>query len=116
MQLAGGPVSGKGTGMQQGFEHADHPVVVQLQAGHASVSDQRRFGQSRQLPGIDGTGQEVSLQCQAAFVGRRQLVAQQWQVLQSPPHAKVAGIVRAGLIAQDAIGLVVVTTRVLFGE
>src|SRR6266568_5396286 len=115
MQLTGCPVSGKGTGMQQCLEHADHPVVVQLQAGHASVSDHCWFGQYRQLASVDRTSQEVSLQCQGAVIGCRQLLAQEGQILQSAPNAKMTGIVRAGFVAQDAIS-VLITAGVELGE
>jgi hypothetical protein len=50
---------------------------MQLQAGDASLSDEAGLGQRCQPPAIDGAAQDFGLQRQSAFVGRRQLVAQQ---------------------------------------
>jgi catechol 2,3-dioxygenase-like lactoylglutathione lyase family enzyme len=87
--------------MEESFEQADHPVVVELEARHTSLADQRRFGQAREEAGVNGTRQEVSLQGEGTVIGGRQLLAQQGQVLQSAADAEVAGVVGAGFGARD---------------
>jgi hypothetical protein len=95
--------------MQQRLQQTNYPVVVELHTRDASLADHRRFGQARQLAGVDATGQEVGLRCQSALIGRCQLVAQQRHVVQSPPNAKVVDIVGAGFGAQDAVAILVTT-------
>ena len=57
VQVAGSPVSGEGGGMQQCLQDTDHPVIVQLQAVDAALSDNGRLGERRRLPGVDRTRQ-----------------------------------------------------------
>jgi hypothetical protein len=40
------------------------------------------------LAGVDRTGQQFGLKLEAAVIGRCQLRAEQWQVLQSMPDAE----------------------------
>src|SRR6266566_2514262 len=115
VQLTGRPVRGKGGGMQQRLQHTDQAVIVQLQARDSALPDHGRPGQRRQLAAIDGARQQLRLERQAALIGRRQLLAQEGQILQSAPNAKMTGIVRAGFVAQDAIS-VLITAGVELGE
>jgi hypothetical protein len=51
------PVSGKGTGMQQCFQQADHSVIVEFRAGYAALSDDGRLGQVGQDGRLGQVGQ-----------------------------------------------------------
>src|SRR3954447_16565936 len=115
VQLTGGPVVDETTGMQQRLEDTDHPVVMQLEARYAALSDQRWSRQCGELASIDCTGQQLSLEGEATLIGSGQFVAQQREVFQATPHAEVAGVIRTGFVAQDPIG-VLIAADVLLGE
>jgi hypothetical protein len=61
LQLARGPFANEATRIEQGLQQTDHPVVVQLQAGDAPQSNQRGFGELRQMASVDWTGQQLGL-------------------------------------------------------
>jgi hypothetical protein len=44
------------------LQQTDHPIVMQLQAGDAALSNQRGLGQCGKLACIDGTGQQLGAQ------------------------------------------------------
>jgi hypothetical protein len=56
MEFLSGPGGGKRTRVQQCLQKADDAILVEFQAGDASLSDSRWFGQRCQGPAIDRTG------------------------------------------------------------
>ena len=77
VQLTGGPVADEATGMQQRLEETNHPVVMQLEARYAALSDQRWSRQCGELASIDRTGQQLGLFGEAPLIGGGQPFAEQ---------------------------------------
>ena len=115
VQLTGGPVVDETARIQHCLQQPDHPIVMQLQAGDAALSDQCWLGQCGKLASIDGTGQQLGLLIKASVIDGSQLLVEQRQVVEATPNTEVVSVIRAGLGAQDTIG-VLVAADVLLGE
>jgi hypothetical protein len=58
---------------------------------------------------------DTGLQGKRAVIGRRQLLAQRWQVVQSPANTEMSAVVGAGFSAQNAVAASI-TADVVFDE
>src|SRR5712691_1942193 len=115
VQLAGRPVADEAARMEQRLQQPDDSVIMQLEARHAALPDQRWSRQCGELASIDRTGQQLSLLGKAPFIGGGQPLAEQREVFQPTADTEVTGIVRAGFIAQDPIA-VLIAANILLGE
>src|SRR4051812_33625660 len=77
VQLTRRPVADETTGMEQRLEDTNHPVVMQLEAGDTTLSDDRWWGGGSQWAGFDGAGQQLGLFGEATLIGGGKLLAQQ---------------------------------------
>ena len=77
VQLTGSPMVDETARIEHRLQQADHPIVMQFQAGDAALSDERRFGQCGKLASIDGTGQQLGLLIKASVIDGSQLVMEQ---------------------------------------
>src|SRR5579859_2939591 len=101
--------------MEQRLQETDHAVVMQLEAGHAALPDQRGSRQRGKLASIDRTGEQLGLFVEATLISGGQLLAEQRQVFQATPNPEVVRVVRAGFGPQDSITMLV-AADVLLGE
>ena len=69
VQLARGPVADEPAGMQQRLQQSDDSVIVQLEARHAALPDQRWSRQCGELASIDRAGQQLGLFAEATLIG-----------------------------------------------
>jgi hypothetical protein len=81
--VAGGPVGDEAAGMEQYVEQADHAIVLQTEARHATLSDLDRLGETGQLTLIDGAGEQLSLGIEEALIGLGHVLDQRRQVLEA---------------------------------
>src|SRR5215213_9065360 len=76
VQLARGPVVDEPARMKQRLQETDHAIVVQLEAGDATLPDERRRSQCGKLASVDGTGEQLGLFGEATFSGGVELLAE----------------------------------------
>src|SRR5216683_3270557 len=91
VQLAGRPVADEAAWMEQRLQQTDHSVVMQLEAGDATLSDERWSRQCGELASIDRTGQQLGLFGEAPFIGGGQPLAEQREVFEATANTEVTG-------------------------
>ncbi len=111
MQLTCGPVGDERARLKHRLQQAHHPLIVQLQSRDTAVADARRFGQCRQLAGVNGAGEQFARQRSFAwasfwrsrgrFSSRRPMPKcrvsfEQVSVRRMRPHACTAWQTRSG--------------------
>jgi hypothetical protein len=102
--VAGGPVSDEAAGMEEHVEQADHTIVLEAEAGHATLPDLDRLRKAGQLTLIDGAREQLGLGIEEALIGLGHPGDQRRQVLEAAADVEVIRIVDAGLGPQQRLG------------
>src|ERR1700730_2728523 len=93
--------------MQQNLHEADDAIVLQPEPRDSSVTDDAGLTQRRQLPSVDGAGQQLSLRFEVAGVGSSQPLLERRQIFKVATDRHVVRVVQAGLRAEESIALLV---------